>query len=703
MTTLTGLENHVLIPPVYEKLGWTYGLNLPVNNVIGYYDGGWGLISLKNKVITPPKYYTLEAIHRGLIIASIKAKFSNELLFGVLNVRGQVVIGFKYHAIKNSQNLLVVAERKRAGTRYGLLTLQGIELLPLQYKSIAHFYDDLFVFAHRDGKIGIIHQNGAVAVKAVLDSVAPMNAGFAQIFQSGKCGMVDSTGSVWYQPQYKSITRHKNRTEIQFFNSIEIKDPNNQILNSFSSDTSFLLENGFSVVQRNDFFEIQNPQNEKIFSGKNIWEFIAFRDNLIIRQGDGYQAFKANGDLFAKNRFAKIKQDNFYLYGFLGKSWQIFNVYGSVISKSKYTDVMEGSDNLIPVKQCGYWGYMDHAGMMAIPIRYDQAGQFKGKLAKVSYLGDQRLLNEFGELLDKKHYDHIEIVDNSQAIVRVGTRYDLIDYRGNYLFQTFNQLQKHPIGYKETTDYGHCGLISSDGGLVFPPVYDAISNPIMKQFLILKKDKKRGVSDLKGNWLIPMSHEFENIVHVSEGLIGIKKDGLFGFIDFDKKLRIANRYERIHPFFEDRAAVRLKGKWGFINKKEKLVVQPTFGMVKNFRNGLAIASRVHKFGVINLDGKPVIKVAYDTIFRLNEHLFIAQKLDKYGVIDATGKMIIPVAYETIGLSSQNQFIVKRRNLMGVINENGLFSIPLKYRSIVERPDGNFMCLQPKATEIRANR
>src|SRR5690606_13138636 len=83
----------------------------------------------------------------------------------------------------------------------------------------------------------------------------------------------------------------------------------------------------------------------------------------------------------------------------------------------------------------------------------------------------------------------------------------------------------------------------------------------------------------------------DEVLHESEGYRAIRKDGKYGFIDGEGRLRIANRYEGVRAFSEGMAAIRIQGKWGFIDRQDKIAVQPVYDQVEPFVNGSAIVTR----------------------------------------------------------------------------------------------------------------
>lgn len=686
----------VIVPAIYDQLGWSKGFNLPVDDVIGYYAKEWGLLSIKNKVITSPKYYSLEAHHKNLIIASKKGRFSNELFYGVINSKGNLVVDFKYHSLKPVHDLIMVSERREGKSYFGLLSQNGQSLLATQFSNISYFKNDLFIFTTADSKKGIIHKNGNVKIEATLDSIAPASESHSLIFKSGKVGAIDSSGLIIHNPEFKHINSAKAS---EYFMQYQIFNASHKRIKSFYCDSLFELSTDLLVVVRNGFYEVLTNSFESIFRGQSLRRLSAYRKNLIFKKGNKFHIIKFNGEPVNQTGFDSLQFDQNYIYGLNSNQWQVFNKFGTNISKRAFDSLIIGSNNLIPVKRNGYWGYIDHSGGIAIPIKFDQAGAFIGNMAEVNYLGSRRIINQFGEFIGQSEYDRVTIEKVNSALVTKHGRTDLINYRGKILFQTFNTLKPNFFGYMESTVEGKCGLVSHLGEVILHPIYDSISSPINRRYVIVRQGNQTGLVNFKGFWILPLSEETQDICHVSDGLISIKKNGQYGYVDFGRKLLIANRYEKTKPFISESAAVKLNDKWGFIDKKEKLIIQPTYDDVTPFRNGISLVWRNGKVGAISPDGSEKIKIEYDFISTITHDFLLAKKKNKFGLFNQFGDPLLQPLYSDIRPTMDNHFIVERRSLYGLIDSSGRYSIPLKYSDIREISNGRYICLDRELREL----
>ncbi|UXP33248.1 WG repeat-containing protein [Reichenbachiella agarivorans] len=686
-TGLKSTTGEVVISPRFQKLGWSQGQNLPLAEVVGYYDGlAWGLISTKGKRITEAKYYSLEVIQENVILASIKGPFSNLLFYGTINTKGETILDFKNQSIEVYQGLLIVSEKKNHQRYYGLYSATNQELLPKEYKHIHHLHGSLFVFTNNKNQKGVIHKTGKVLINAELDSIGRMVDDHAKVYRSGKTGLIDDQGNYLYEPKFKDITPHNRTVPFDLF---EIKNEKDELESTHRADSVAWIEGQYLVLYLNGWAEIFNLTNEKVYSGPTPTDISLFKEHLIISTPTEAQIITKTPYEFT--HFDEIKLERQYLFGYRGGAWSIYNAYGRLLTDKKFEAIQTGSNNLIPVKRNGYWGYVDFIGATAVEFKYDQVSNFIGKIASVSYLGYKHLINQFGEVVGEASYDSIWINDNNTAQVKIRTRTDILNYNGAALFQTYNQLIKHELGYREITEEGKMGLISHHGRIIFYPEYEYISDLINDKFLIVSNPRGISVTLADGATLIPFTKRFEDIISISEGLLAIQKNGKYGFINFDQQLIIANRYDSVGWFQDGLAPVNLNGHWGFINKKEQLVIQPNLDSVSHFEHGMSIVKREQAYGLYTTTGQLKIPIIYEHIKMTSNQLFIAKKEGKYGLFDSHGEKLLDISYELITETEDGQLIVQRRGKTGVISTQGRYTIPLKYADIKELGMSKYAC------------
>lgn len=680
-----GLKNaagEILIPANYDSLGWSQGLQIPVNDIIGYHVKQWGLLSLKNSRITEPKYYHLWAFHKDLIIASVKGKFSNHIFYGALNSKGNAIIEFKYSSIVKKGNNLIISEEREGRHFYGLINQKNKRLLDVKYLSIEHYTNELFVFSNENNKKGLINSDGKVLIMPSLDSIVPPQNGHAMIFDKGKLGLIDEHGKVLIRPLYKSISIINDSTaEVNNFQHWAFLSASNNVLENYYCDSIVHVSNKSLLIYRNGHLEVVNGNMRSIWDNSKLTFHENFDSKLILSIDDKFGCITTNGVVFIPFKYDSIYTSNNYFYLKENGQWTIWNKFGRQVSKYKYENIKPASENIIGVKRRGYWGFMDFQGEEIIPLKFDDIYPFEDRLAKVSYLKEYGVINQFGDWVCQPIYEAIVIDKGGFSKATDGDRIDIVDESGKVVFQTFNDLENHGSGFLESTVDSLKGLVYKSGKVILNPECERISDLLSGDRIFVKKGALTGILTASGDWDFYLSDRYEDFLGLNEEYYAVKIDGKYGFVDDQERLRIANRYDSVGLFHNGMAAIKLQGKWGFINKAEQLSVQPYYNKVSNFNNGLSIVDEGNKIGLIDKNGAQVLPVIYDHIERLKSNGFLIKKGQKYGWLNKEGAIIVPAEYDSLQIVTKNRLIAKRRGKYGLLNDGGLYSIPLIYDQI----------------------
>jgi hypothetical protein len=173
----------------------------------------------------------------------------------------------------------------------------------------------------------------------------------------------------------------------------------------------------------------------------------------------------------------------------------------------------------------------------------------------------------------------------------------------------------------------------------------------------------------------------EEVFKESEGFFGMKKNGRYGFVDKDGKLRIANRYDSIGGFHEGLAAVKLIGKWGFVDVNDRVVINPNYDNASLFNQGTTVVSRNRKFGVIDKKGNTVLPLRYDKVQRQTDYYVITVSNLK-GMADLKGNVTIEPRFDSILSAANNLLVVCRDAKCGVVTNQGLNVVPMVYDQVI---------------------
>ncbi|HNW94143.1 MAG TPA: WG repeat-containing protein [bacterium] len=144
-----------------------------------------------------------------------------------------------------------------------------------------------------------------------------------------------------------------------------------------------------------------------------------------------------------------------------------------------------------------------------------------------------------------------------------------------------------------------------------------------------------------GELLITEFREFH------EGLMAVKIDGRWGFVDVDGKLVIAAQYDAVSDFSGGFAAVTTQeavlgiggGKYGYIDKQGKLAINAQFDRAWAFSDGLARVQLGAKYGYIDATGNYAINPQFADAADFSGGLAAVYRGGQWGYCDKTGNLL----------------------------------------------------------------
>ena len=106
---------------------------------------------------------------------------------------------------------------------------------------------------------------------------------------------------------------------------------------------------------------------------------------------------------------------------------------------------------------------------------------------------------------------------------------------------------------------------------------------------------------------------FDSIAPYSEGLMMVRLNDLYGFVDTIGQVIICLLFDDARSFSENRAAVKLNGKWGFINKTGETIIPFKYDLATSFNEGEAFVRLNDDLIVIDTLGIPVFRFDWQRI------------------------------------------------------------------------------------------
>lgn len=138
---------------------------------------------------------------------------------------------------------------------------------------------------------------------------------------------------------------------------------------------------------------------------------------------------------------------------------------------------------------------------------------------------------------------------------------------------------------------------------------------------------------------------------LSDGMILVSKDDLFGFVDRQGEEVIAPIYEGASDFENGEAIVMLNDLYGTINRSGAMVVPIKYDGLDGPTYDFYAVSKDGKWGYIDRHGFELVPPRYDSAQPFAFNLGIVSLDGRYGAVDKAGNEIIPVIFQKITTDS----------------------------------------------------
>jgi hypothetical protein len=280
------------------------------------------------------------------------------------------------------------------------------------------------------------------------------------------------------------------------------------------------------------------------------------------------------------------------------------------------------------------WGYVDPAGRMALPARYEYASDFQ---------------------------------DNGLAVVQLKNHSGIIDASGAFRVEpVYQSIDSFSEGLAVATDEKGFLVINEAGKAVTGKHYDYISSyrDGRAMFSVLQGDGpgKYGYLDKEGKEAIPARYLEAGDFHNGKAVVKLAEKQ-YALIDRDGKQLAAYPYAFVGPLSEGLLAFQKEtsGKYGYLNEKGGVAIAPVFTGAQAFQEGRAVVNTAedygNRYGVIDAKGVFTVKPPYSEILQLGEgRLALGQALhpdepymgSRYAISDLDGKVLTEFIYYDVG-------------------------------------------------------
>lgn len=673
----------VIVKPEYDAVGWSDGRFSVFNNTIGLKQNEkWALASLDGSKITTHQYTVLYPFQDNMLIAGLRSSLSILNKFGVITLRGKVVIGFQYDQLTPVNSQLIAGSLTQGQYRFGLLSKGGKEVIEQKYISINAIEQEIVSVKNDEGFSAIFNTGGQQLSPFEFEDIIPYDDKNLLVTYYNRKGLVDKTGKVTIPPIYKDIKLEGRKTKALPFKKWTLFG------REFNGDEAFFFDKVFPIDDNN--FAIQTSGNVGVITTKEAYktylqnlQLISVQHKLLIVSNGEYQGIMdTKGNFVLPLNYDKVEIREDVIFGQVRRrdkqDWQTFNHRGVLQSNHRYESFFAVSDYRIGAVRNGKHGLLDQKGNEVTPFIYDDISPLAGNKMVVHYQGNQGVINDNGHWIITPYKDSLAIY-NSFVYFQQGTQSGTVDFSDRILFKTQKKLSLLNDRLFISQDLDGYQVLDHRGQLLTENHYDSVHS-IHDDLLGLKKSGSYWLFRPSSREKIKTPPNTELLGMYAEDMISAKIDGQWGFISEQARLRIANRYEAVDHFSEGLAAVKLIGKWGIINRLEELIIQPAYSHIAPFYAGLSLVEQNKLMGMVDRNGHLVLELQYSNIERFDNYI-IVESAGLLGLADKRGNLIRNPQYDSIQTSDGQNFIVSKGGRFGVVSLTGEDKVPVAFESI----------------------
>ena len=707
-------EDNVIIPIRYDDLGWSQGTPYVYEKVIGYRENNrWGLIGIKNKKVCQPLFRHLVPFEDKLLIAAKRKGKSRELLYGLINTKGEQTLGFRYLSLIPHQHQLVASISKDQYLAFGVINGKGQAIIGFDYPNIRPISEERYAVRNQQGGVALYNAEGEALTEFLYDSISQFQHQVAITHLRGKQGVIDYHGQEQVPNQYRQVRIMDNGSvEVLPFDQWQTYTRANKRIRQYAFEDMqavgvnlYQVKVGSVETFVDSYGKVVVPEQWRVVRLDKNFAVLADRGKYGVLRNDATSGTR----VVVPAEYDSIRIDHHYIAA--GKKstkagtacfgWQLFDRQGKLLTTYAYQEIGPMSEQRWAVKRKDHWGYADTTGQEVIACQYLAATPFSHGRASVDFVSGQGVIDTRGDWIVKpfkrggaklrlrRVNDNLYIF--STEVHRYETsQYGLINSQGREIYQTNYELTDNGHSLWERNDQGRYGLISYAGRHLLDTKYDTISALQEGKIYTYEREGKYGILSWDGKVLQDLNNNFQELHAMSDDFLGVKINGKYGFTDAWGRLRIANRYDSVTHFMSNMAAVKMLGRWGYINKSERLMVQPHFDCAYPFQGKAAVVKKGNRYGMVNTQGQLVVPVVYDRIVSTPANRYLVYLNDPQrgalvGLVSEAGEPLIYPKYQSIQDLSNGYVIAGRNGKYGLLTVQGRTTIPMVHQELIHDP------------------
>lgn len=424
-----------------------------------YSNEKWGVINQLGETVIAPSY-------REMLVIPDKTKEVFLCTYDINEETGE----YKTKAI-NSKNEEILT---------GYDKIEAIDNID---KNENVWYEDNVLRVQKDGKYGLIDLNGKELLPTEYDEIIGLNGieNSILIKKDDKYGLVNDTGSVIIEPNYKEI---KNLGET--------------------------YREGYITIDENDKYGVIGATKMKLLDNKydNI-EQVYLSDYYLVTENGERKVINSSGETILNSGFDQIssKTEDGFIYVSQGLYGEI-NTIGEVQIEPTYQDLKQVKKGVYIAKNNDRYGIIDNEGNTMIPFDYTLITYNKD--AKL-FIADDANYNTtiINENYESKITGILSEINTTKSYIRMRVDDEYKYYDLSCQEKTNIEVLEDNTLFLSKKD-GKYGFVDKKGNVVVDYIYDDATEQNEYGFVAVKKDGKWGAIDKDGKVVVELIYNLEN-------------------------------------------------------------------------------------------------------------------------------------------------------------------------------------------------
>ncbi len=296
-----------------------------------------------------------------------------------------------------------------------------------------------------------------------------------------------------------------------------------------------------------------------------------------------------------------------------------------------FSSLCYAQEILVPYRKGTAWGYADTSGVIKVPPKYEEAGQFFNGLAWVKKDGFYHYINSHGRKAFKGKFVKAGDFDFGPAEVRrkgkqkdeqINTKGKIgkwVSFGPDVILTDHFDFRKIAVDLRNfhrtpefyASENGDSVVFTADYFRGFRSPIVTRNEGISVEHALLRKNGKYGVINEDGAFVIPIS--YDSVVAIEDFAFKVMKDSKWAYFDRAGKPITGFIFDKLGNFWEqgplrsvkrkDHAIVVLDKKYGFIDTSGHVFIPCKYDFVWPFKDNLARVLLDGKTGYISKTGR----------------------------------------------------------------------------------------------------